>query len=367
VPARITGDLIVHFHGDSATGCAARGLCGYSGTIIWTTDQPAALGVMGTTTRTGTSYSVYLNFEDNSLVGNGGGTTDADTTDPGGASCADAAYTGSYLPFMPRGRDLRLQLADASPSVLQTRCAGPLAGDLESALPSVTVPLSTLTRGQTQLPLKRDRSFAANGFAGTVSSTLSIALGRPGRRRIQRQRAELQRILTVEYRAKLAGAFTAAVSGDADEGLCGPLGACGASGTESVAPQSVGQVEFTAMAGARYPYAQLQRALLAGPSSRRSDLRGPVLARRGYGQDRSAHRGRNLHGPHRPEWRPSVREHRPARDLSGILGGRVHGGISNSLPGPVRSRGCLREWARTRLDPWAPNGDHPADREYRLH
>jgi poly(3-hydroxybutyrate) depolymerase len=32
IPVRVHGDLAVDFHGDRATGCAARGLCGFSGT-----------------------------------------------------------------------------------------------------------------------------------------------------------------------------------------------------------------------------------------------------------------------------------------------------------------------------------------------
>jgi hypothetical protein len=274
VSARITGDLIVHFHGDPATGCAARGLCGYSGTIIWTPAQPATLSVMGTKTRDGTSYSVDLGIAQDSIVGNGGGTTDASTTNAGGSNCADAAYTGSDLPFrVSRGR-ARVTLTDAFPSLLQTRCAGPLDADVASALPSASLPLSTLTQGQTQIPLKRDRSFAANGFAGTVSSTLSISLGRPGRWQRQRFKAEPLHTLTLAYHATLAGDLTASVIGDADEGLCGPLGACGARGTESLAPETVGHAQFVAQAGAKHPYAQLLQALRTGVAPRGVQLYG---------------------------------------------------------------------------------------------
>jgi hypothetical protein len=274
VSARVTGDLVVHFHGDPATGCAARELCRYSGTIIWTPAQPATLSLMATKTRGGTSYSVDLGLAQDSLVTNGGGTTDGSATSAGGSNCADAAYTGSDLPFtVSRGR-ARVTLTDASPSLLQTRCAGPLAGDLASALPSASVPLSTLTRGQTQIPLERDRSFAANGFAGTVSSTLSISLGRPGRWQTQRLKPQRLHTLTLAYRATLTGDLTAAVSGDADEGLCGPLGACGASGTESLAPKAVGQAQFEAIARAKHRYAQLRQALRTGIAPRGVQLYG---------------------------------------------------------------------------------------------
>ena len=34
VGARVRGQLVVSFHGDTATGCAAYGLCSYAGTIV---------------------------------------------------------------------------------------------------------------------------------------------------------------------------------------------------------------------------------------------------------------------------------------------------------------------------------------------
>jgi hypothetical protein len=340
VPAAVTGDLIVHFHGDRATGCAARELCGYSGTIIWTPAQPATLDVMGTTTRDGTSYSVDLGIAQDSSDTNGGGTTDASTTNAGGSSCADAGYTGSDLPFTVwRGR-ARMTLTAASPSLLQTRCAGPLDGDLASVLPSVTVPLSRLTRGRTQILLERDRSFAANGFAGTVSSTLSISLGRPGRWEVQRVTPVPLHTLTLAYRATLAGRLTAAVSGDADEGLCGPLGACGASGTESLAPTAVGQAQFVAQARAKHPYAQLRQALRTGVAPRGVQIYG-YLSWPGGGRITA-----NLHS-----------SSGNCTDHAGLGGAQAFADLGGNRMSVRFSIGAYTEALRTRCPgPFAPQG-----------
>ena len=43
IPASFAGQLTVDFHGDAASGCASRGLCGYSGTVSW---RPSATGML---------------------------------------------------------------------------------------------------------------------------------------------------------------------------------------------------------------------------------------------------------------------------------------------------------------------------------
>lgn len=38
----VTGELTATFHGDAAAGCAALGVCGYSGTIVWRSQGASA-------------------------------------------------------------------------------------------------------------------------------------------------------------------------------------------------------------------------------------------------------------------------------------------------------------------------------------
>jgi hypothetical protein len=265
IPARVTGDLVVRFHGDAAAGCAVRGLCRYSGTIVWTPPHAALLDVSGITTRRGTGYSFDL------LIGgfandNGGPMTNADTQNAAApaAVCADAAYTGSDLSFPVANGRARVGLTGSD--LFGTRCAGPQQGDLSAALPSTTVPLLELMRGQRTLKLTGDRPFVSHGFAGTVSSTLSIALGRARRwhRSKLRTTNHRERDLTITYRATLQGDLVASVNGDSAQGLCGPLGACGVTGTVALHPRAVGEAELTAAGSTTHSWAGLMRALRSG-------------------------------------------------------------------------------------------------------
>jgi hypothetical protein len=265
ISARVDGRLIVRFHGDPAAGCAARGLCQYSGTIIWTPAHAADLEADAQTDRRGTGYSLDLEIDQNNYLTNGGGTTDEDTN-AGGVLCADAAYTGSDLGFTITHGRARIDLADAEPDLFGTRCAGPLVSDLASGLPASIAPLSSLLRGETRISLSGDHRFASHGFAGTVASTLSVSLGRPGRWQRTRLKvsSQRQREVTVSYHSTLAGELVAAVNGDADEGLCGPLGACGVRGTLSMQPAASGKASFTAFGPTKESYATLLRALRSG-------------------------------------------------------------------------------------------------------
>jgi hypothetical protein len=260
VPARISGALIVRFRGDRAAGCERRGVCGSSGTIVWTPAHPAGLEIDGLATRKGTGYSVDLGIDQQNPVGNGGGTTDADT-DEAGSACADAATTGGDLSFPVVRKSVHISLVGGG--LLTTRCGGPLDTDLGQALPETTLPLPELARGSRTIELRGDRQFASHGLAGTVTSTLSISLGIPGRwhhARLKIHRSR-EREVSLDYRATLGGQLVADVSGDADQGLCGPLGACGLSGTLSFQLPAVGRAEFTVDGPVKYSYAELLRAL----------------------------------------------------------------------------------------------------------
>jgi hypothetical protein len=117
------------------------------------------------------------------------------------------------------------------------------------------------------------RGFAAHGFAGTVASTLKLRLGRPTRPQPSSISAtgptKRYRFVRADYRAAIGGTLIAVVSGDADAGLCGPLGACGLHGTLSLRPgASDVQAEFYAEAPASRPYRDLLTALGISTSGR---------------------------------------------------------------------------------------------------
>lgn len=263
IPARVAGHVVVRFHGDPATGCAARGLCGYSGTILWTPPASGSLEILQARSRGRRRVQgVDLFLADlNANSGNGGGVTEADVeqapptsaspsqpspSQPGpsqpGPSCADASSAGTEIPLAVRQGRVQLTLASASPSPVQTRCAGPLLADLASGLVAPAPTLGAARHGAITLHLTGSHSFAAHGFAGSADSTLTIRLGRPHRARSLSSKptgpTRRYREVQVGYRVTVAGRVTAAVSGDADLALCGPLGACGRHGTVSLVPSA---------------------------------------------------------------------------------------------------------------------------------
>jgi hypothetical protein len=278
IPVAFDGRLIVRFHGDPATGCAVHGLCGYSGTVLWTPPARGGVDIFESTAHRLTSYQISLSlFSPASSPSVPGGLANAIIQGPG-QSCGDAARTGANINLaLSRGR-VRFNLAQASPSLLQTRCAGPLDADVASALPSPTATINSTLHGEMTVDLVASGSFAAHGFAGTVVSTLKLALGRPGRP--QRSGStpppvptERYRLVRVSYRAAISGTVIAAVSGDADTGLCGPLGACGLHGTLSLRPAVSGvQADFYAQAPASRPYRDLLTALGISTAGRASGV-----------------------------------------------------------------------------------------------
>ena len=277
IPVRVQGRLVVSFHGDPATGCAVHGLCGYSGTVLWTPPATGDVEIFESTAHRRTSYQISLSLYGNAGLGsNPGGLTNAITQGPG-QSCTDAAFTGTSVSLPLRRGQVRLNLAQASPSLLQTRCAGPLDADLAAALPSPTATIHSVLHGQMTVDLVASRGFAAHGFAGTVRSTLKLALGRPGRPQPFSPPVtgptERYRFVRASYRATIGGTVIAAVSGDADAGLCGPLGACGLHGTLSLRlGVSDAQAQFYAQAPASRPYRDLLTALGISTAGRASGV-----------------------------------------------------------------------------------------------
>jgi hypothetical protein len=269
IAAHLTGQLTVAFHGDAASGCASRGLCGYSGTVSWRPPPNGQIEVVTSRVHGHLSYSVsLLPAGSTSFEGFSGGVTTASVqlsplAPSVASSCLDATATGQSLTLPVRDGRVAFTLAGASPSLLQTRCAGPLAGDVTPELPVPTLPLAAVLRGHTSVPISASTTFASGGFAGTVSSSLVVALGRPGAaQRARNLRVPGIREVQVLYRATVSGSIVEDISGAGDAGTCAPLGSCGLSGTVTLAPHATGvAATLNALGSARTTDADLLAAV----------------------------------------------------------------------------------------------------------
>jgi hypothetical protein len=272
---QVSGEVTVSFHGDPAAGCAAYGVCGYSGTV---TVLPRSGDLLVVKVRRGhrIGYSAAL-----ALAPGPSGyltATRVERSAPGqqGGACADAqsGLPGSFSQASVHGRSLSVAVLGRGGSLLLTRCAGPADADLAGAGPQATVPLRTVMLGRMTLDLSGNRTFLAHGFAGTITSTLVLRLGTPVRSGSSGARfppgIKAQRVRTVTERLSViraAGGVTAAVQGTADPVVCRLLDTCGLRGTLSQAPVSRGATaEVLAMGPASLPYGDFLAALGLNPS-----------------------------------------------------------------------------------------------------
>jgi hypothetical protein len=265
IPVRVRGGLAVQFHGDQATGCAARGLCGFSGTVIWQPPSTATLEADTFREDGRTQYDVSLDFFDGITSGGPpgeGGVTTADVrfapTGSAGspATCTDAVDAGVAIDMPVHLRAASLTLAAADPSLLATRCAGPLQSDIANQLARRIVDVAALSHGQTGVSLASSSEFAVHGLAGTVTSTVELRLGRPHTRRVSTEGSSSKqpKIRTVEvaYPARLNGSVLIRTHGDPTS--CAPLGSCGANGTFALhVHSSPGKLMVFAFARSRRP------------------------------------------------------------------------------------------------------------------
>jgi hypothetical protein len=272
VPARVSGQLTVQFHGDPAAGCARWGLCGYGGTVSWRPAATASLIVSRTLGRHPSTTVTYLPSFLPGPLPPGGVTTadvalDAGTSPPAGSRCVDAASTGGFLPFVVRAGHVVVSLAGATPSLFLTRCAGPRDLDVIPELPVRSLSVAALRRGRTTISLAASRPLSAHGFSGSISSTIVLRLGVPGRTTrssptsgFPRGRSTRVREIDVGYRATISGSVVEQVRGAANPLLCAPLGSCGLTGTIKETPRAEsGHATLTVQERASRP----RRTLLA--------------------------------------------------------------------------------------------------------
>ncbi len=252
VPAQLTGSLTVAFHGDRTAGCAAQGLCGYAGTVVLSPGSGADVGIERFRHRGHATYAAALSLGG----GQFGAMTAARVQRSGGGLCGDATSPFVTVPATISRGVVTVPLLAPGGTLLTTRCAGPLDSDLSSASPQIQLPLGQLLRGRRTLDLSGTRSFAAGGFAGTVTSTLRLGLGRPSTQpsarnfrgvKTRREREVIETLAVTQARGALG------LSIRSDPATCPFLDSCGVQGS------------VTGMIAAQNPTASLD---VIGPATR---------------------------------------------------------------------------------------------------
>ncbi len=261
--ASVAGEVGVTFAPDPATGCAAVGGCAYRGTLAWTPGGGGQLELIryrqGKRVRSETDLSLGQGV-------NGPGSLTAARTErlvgAGQASCTDEQPALSDLTGVVHGALVTFSLADG---LAATRCAGPLAGDLTGAAPAVTVSVRALERGRLRLDFRGQRRFAARGFAGTITSSLVVTLGRAHPAHTVRPNGPGQRFRDVSEPMTVSaatGSLTATVSGTPNPDVCVLLDSCGVKGTLTIAPRpAAGRGALVASGPATRPYVDFLTAL----------------------------------------------------------------------------------------------------------
>ena len=246
IPVHVTGALSVQFHGDASAGCARWGLCGYSGTVTWQPAPHASLQIdraQGPTANTVTALLPSL--LDEPPFFDGETTASVQRTGPGSNApvtrCADATGADQAVVVATHHGRANVGLSSAVPSLLATRCAGPRAVDVIPHIPVRNVALAALAHGRTRISLATAQVLHAHGLSGSITSTIALDLGRPGRPRTERdvpsgggRVGEVE----VDYRATLSGSVVEQVRGIENPLDCTPLDSCGLTGTIVLRPRA---------------------------------------------------------------------------------------------------------------------------------
>ncbi len=237
VPVCETGEVEVSFASPAGAACHS-GPCDYRGTYAWQPPSGGDLNILTTRVHGREHQSAELNLE-----GNGSLLRAAVLrTLPGGQTmaCSDVGNQSDGVFGSVPVRRGRLQLTPSTGLVFGSRCAGPLNGDLTTRLPSMSVSVSRAEAGRTVIDLRHRVTFHAHGFSGTVRSTMTLSLGVPTDVTKQVHSAAATRRLrtiSVTYRVQsLRGAAVSALRTSSDPGSCGPLDACGLTGTLALTP-----------------------------------------------------------------------------------------------------------------------------------
>jgi len=271
IPVCTTGRVEVRFSGGPAAG-------GYSGNESWQPQGVGELDVLMYRSHGRTVRNASL------VLGGFGGPVQSAverSAATGAAACSDRSdgpVGGFFIPTV-RGQRITLNLASGEP-LFGTRCAGPLDVDLRTALPMVNLGLGSVLHGRLRIDLQGAHPFSAHGFSGVARSTLVLRLGRAQTAHQSPPPTEptsgrRTRIVNVNYQVQsLRGTAVADVRGSSDAAVCGPLDACGLSGTIDVTPGKLrgGSVYLSANAPTRRPLRDLLAAVGLGAGGNRSGI-----------------------------------------------------------------------------------------------
>jgi hypothetical protein len=244
--ARVSGSVVATWHGDSARGCAAAGLCETRGSATY---RPGFDGRL-TVGRNGVSFAGAVGAEP-PIVRVRDGAPTAPT------ACADVLESiFSPLSFAYLGDELQVSLAALDLS--GGRCAGPRTIDLAHALPQGKIKTAGLRRAGGTIDLSARTRFVAGPFSGEVVSTIRVAFGRahaardelsPGVLRGPRPPGGKRRYWLLDLRYRIAGVSGAIVTDfhGIPDVACRALGACGTNGSSSYTLKGVsGRIDVLA-------------------------------------------------------------------------------------------------------------------------
>ena len=266
---RFSGSITVAFHGDPADGCAAIGDCAYNGVESWSPDSEGLLaltrhgsaakvaGVLDLGTRWATAAEVQR-------AGAGGYVSCTDASSPMGLSGVASIRAGRIV----------FRLLAPGGDLLATRCAGPTDTGLAPFAATAAISLAAALKGNQSVSLRQSVPFAADGYAGTLTSTVAIHLGKSALAgQLQTflggaAGAKAPRIRTLTERLavrRVSGTIAARFAGARTPAECAPLDACGATGIETLTPSAAsGTGSLSAAAPARRPIAVARRVLGLG-------------------------------------------------------------------------------------------------------
>jgi hypothetical protein len=349
ISLRATGSFRVVWHGDSAAGCEAAGMCGYSGSVTYSIAPDAELEV----DRSGgfTDFFGFLDPRRRAQV-----RVRREVAGGPAAECRDAFDDIGFTLEVSRAyRDRRwLSVStDFTPDPIASgRCAGPHLSDFAGSLPSAAFRLPELKRRGARVNLAGRFPFKAGPLTGEVVSTLRL---RTRRVKTQRVRSEsgpprhTERLVfaQVRYRVVRAQGLVAADFRAVEPPMCRMLDACGTSGGASYSvASSRGSFELFAVApahGRHVPKLRkaLEMALRHGELFGFGEIRGDpgtttsTLVRPGA-PTCTAHEG-----PARPRLLFDRSSHRKLRIALGSTAGNAIGGgeldlLDGRCPGPTQ-------------------------------
>lgn len=165
------GSIKVFWHGDQARGCAAAGLCRYSGSIVYPLRRGQAFLELEPD-----SYFPVFGFLD--ARGQTRARTVRTLAGGGTAVCSQHARSTSFTLSADRawrGRDwLTLDTRIYPAPLASGECAGPRLEDIAPSLPSALVRTRDIEKRGERVSLRGRFAFAAGALTGHVTSTLHL-------------------------------------------------------------------------------------------------------------------------------------------------------------------------------------------------